>query len=116
LALNLLLNVYGGVVGGFPVHRVVGHEEVRKIVEEALEQTNGYFCGAVDHWVCTRANVDYVLSVTREVYVSNKGLGFDRGFSVGQPTAPVRMEMLSTERGDFEEYFGAYVVYELALN
>ncbi|MFP3485956.1 MAG: GNAT family N-acetyltransferase, partial [Vulcanisaeta sp.] len=60
-------------------------------------------------------DVDYALSMTREVYISNKGVGFDVGFSVGKPTSPVRMEMLATEHGDFEEYFGMYIVYELAL-
>jgi len=119
LALKLgfkpILNVHGGVVKESPVHRETDRERMRKLIDEALNKTGGYFCSAVDHWVCTRADVNYVLSVTREVYIGEKGLGFDRGFSVGQPTTPVRMEMLTTEYGDFEEYFGRFIVYELAL-
>jgi len=115
LGFRPVLNVYGGITRGSPALRVTDRDEIKRFVEEALDKTNGYFCSTVNHWVCTRADVDYVLSMTREVYISNGGVGFNGGFSVGKPTAPVRMEMLATERGDFEEYFGMYIVYELAL-
>ncbi len=86
---------------------------MRIVIREILARTNNYFCTAEKHWLCTRANEDFVMKTINEAYL---GVGIGLGsFSVGPPTTPAKMEVLATEDGDFENYYGKYIVYEREL-
>ncbi|WP_460173410.1 N-acetyltransferase family protein [Vulcanisaeta sp. JCM 14467] len=107
-----VLTLHTGVARPSQVSVVRG-DPMRYIVREALRRTNGYFCMTERHWLCTRANEDFVMATISEVYVG-RGIGLG-SFSVGPPTTPMKMEVLATEEGDFENYYGRFIVYEKEL-
>ena len=112
LGFHEVLTLFTGVAKPSQVSVVRG-DSMRGIISEALRRTNGYFCTSERHWLCTRASEDFVMTAISEVYVG-RGIGLG-SFSVGPPTTPVKMEVLATEEGDFENYYGRYMVYEREL-
>ena len=112
LGFKEVLILHAGVANPSRVNVLHG-EEARGLVREALRRSNGYFCTTRVHWLCTRASEDYVMANINEVYLGD-GIGLSE-FSVGPPTVPSRVEVLSTENGNFHEYYGKYIVYEKAL-
>ncbi|ABW01201.1 GNAT family N-acetyltransferase [Caldivirga maquilingensis] len=112
LGFQEVLTLHTGVANPSKVNVLRG-EEARGLIREALKRSNGYYCTTRGHWLCTRANEDYVMSIISEVYLG-EGIGLGE-FSVGPPTVPNRLETMSTEDGSFHEYYGRYMVYEKAL-
>ncbi|MGC9152452.1 MAG: GNAT family N-acetyltransferase [Vulcanisaeta sp.] len=115
LGFKPVLRVHAGIAKESSTIRETNPERIREVIRQALDITGGYLCTGNGHWICTRATIDYALSLIKEVYVGDKGVGFDIGFSIGLPTTPVKMEVLSTDYGDFDKYYGVYIVYELRL-
>ena len=112
LEFHEVLILHAGVAKPSQVSVIHGNS-MREVIREALRRTNGYFCTTERHWLCTRATEDFVMAVISEIYVG-RGIGLG-SFSVGSPTMPVKTEVLATEYGDFENYYGRYIVYEREL-
>lgn len=115
LGFKPVLRVHAGIAEEPSVVRETDSERIRELIRRALDATGGYICVSNGLWRCTRAAIDYVSSLIREAYVGDKGIGFNIGFSVGSPTTPAKMEVLSTDYGNFEKYYGAYIIYEQKL-
>ncbi|ADY00459.1 GCN5-related N-acetyltransferase [Vulcanisaeta moutnovskia 768-28] len=112
LGFHEVLTLFTGVARPSQVSIVRG-EAIREVIREALKRTNGYFCTTRRHWLCTRAIEDFVMTMIDEVYVG-RGIGLGE-FSIGPPTTPIKTEVLATEGGDFENYYGKFIVYEKEL-
>lgn len=113
LGFHEVLTLFTGVAKPSPVSIVRG-EAMREVIRNALRKTNGYYCMTRKHWLCTRATEDFVMTIINEVYIG-RGIGLGE-FSVGPPTMPAKTEVLATENGDFENYYGRFIVYEKELN
>lgn len=113
LGFHEVLTLFTGVTRPSQVSTVRG-EAMREVIRNALGRTNGYFCTTKKHWMCTRATEDFVMTMIDEVYIGRGGIGLGE-FSVGPPTIPTKTEVLATENGDFENYYGRFIVYEKEL-
>ncbi|WP_054853952.1 GNAT family N-acetyltransferase [Vulcanisaeta distributa] len=113
LGFHEVLTLFTGVARPSQVSTIRG-EAMREVIRNALGRTNGYFCTTKKHWMCTRATEDFVMTMIDEVYIG-KGIGLGE-FSVGPPTIPTKTEVLATENGDFENYYGRFIVYEKELD
>ena len=113
LGFHEVLTLHAGTADPSPVDIIHG-EAMRGVIREALRRTNNYFCTTKKHWLCTRADEGFVMSMINEVYVG-RGIGLGE-FSIGPPTTPIRAEVLSTEEGSFENYYGKFIVYEKELS
>lgn len=109
LGFRPVLKLWTGVSASTNPRKADRHERMR-LIEEALERSNGYFCW---DWRCTRASPSFVDNMVEEIYV---GPGIALGnFSVGPPTTPREQEVLATEPGEFVRSYGIFIVYELKL-
>lgn len=112
LGFHEVLTLFTGVAKPSSVDIIRG-EAMREVVRNALRKTNGLYCTTRKHWLCTRATEDFVMTMINEVYIG-RGIGLGE-FSVGPPTIPAKTEVLATENGDFENYYGKFIVYEKEL-